>query len=71
MLLIGVQDFKTPMKNWNKHNTGVFKGEPYDFITDWVLWHLVEHDIHHRAQLKLQYSFLNNKIDEDIFWEEK
>lgn len=57
--------------DWNKTLTDEGDdGKPYPVKLHWVLWHLVEHDIHHRTQLKLQYSFLNKRIDEKIFWEE-
>ncbi len=58
--------------DWNKTLTDMGDdGKPYQVKLHWVLWHLVEHDIHHRTQLKLQYSFLNKRIDEKIYWEEK
>ena len=57
--------------DWNKTLTDKDDdGKSYQVKLHWVLWHLIEHDIHHRTQLKLQYSFLNKKIDEKIFWEE-
>ncbi len=36
--------------------------------TYWILWHLAEHDIHHRAQVKMYLTHLGKKIDERDFW---
>ena len=30
---------------------GTFRGEPYKFTRGWVIWHVIEHDIHHGGEL--------------------
>ena len=63
---------KSSFNDWNKQLTDLNDdGTPYNVSFGWVLWHLIEHDIHHRSQLKLQFKFLNKNIDERIFWEEE
>ena len=42
---------------------------PYNVTFGWILWHLLEHDIHHRAQLKLQFKFLNKEVNPRIFFQ--
>ena len=57
-------------KDWDKVLIDYDDHEiPYEVTLGWVLWHLVEHDIHHRAQLKLQYKFLNKEVDPKIFFQ--
>lgn len=34
----------------------------------WILWHLVEHDVHHRAQIGLYLKKLGKKISPKDFW---
>ena len=61
---------KLSINDWNKELTDFDENnKPYPVSLHWVLWHLVEHDFHHRAQLKLQFSHLNKKIDSKTFWE--
>lgn len=61
---------KLTIDDWNKKLTDYDEEDrSYNVSLNWVLWHLVEHDFHHRAQLKLQFSHLNKKIDSNIFWE--
>lgn len=61
---------KLTLDEWNKQLTDYDEeNRPYNVSLNWVLWHLVEHDFHHRAQLKLQFSHLNKEIDSKIFWE--
>ena len=54
---------------WIEHFTGSDSHGSYDNRLYWILWHLIEHDIHHRSQIKLQFKFLNKKINEQIYWE--
>lgn len=62
---------KTSTDDWDKLVTDYDENnKPYKIPVWWVLWHLVEHDIHHRTQLKLQFKHLNKKIDSRIYWEE-
>lgn len=62
---------KLTLDDWNKELIDYDENNnPYPVSLHWILWHLVEHDFHHRAQLKLQYSHLNKTIDPKIFWEE-
>src|ERR1051326_798599 len=30
---------------------GIHGGEPYKFTRGWVIWHVIEHDIHHGGEL--------------------
>ncbi len=34
----------------------------------WILWHLVEHDIHHRAQIGLYLKKKGKRIPPEDFW---
>ncbi len=34
----------------------------------WIFWHLAEHDIHHRAQVKLYCTLKGIEIKEQDFW---
>ncbi len=34
----------------------------------WIFWRIAEHDIHHRAQIKLYLKALNKPIPEEEFW---
>lgn len=61
---------KSSEKDWNKILIDYDdQNKPYEVTFGWVLWHLVEHDIHHRAQLKLQYKFLNKKVHPKTFFQ--
>ena len=56
------------MEDWNKYFSGAFRGEHYDYTLNWVIWHLVEHDIRHRAQMKMYLTYLDKKIKGKDFW---
>ena len=61
---------KSTEKDWDKILIDYDdQNKPYEVTFGWVLWHLVEHDIHHRAQLKLQYKFLHKKVDQKVFFQ--
>ena len=61
---------KSSEKDWNKILIDYDdQNQPYEVTFGWVLWHLVEHDIHHRAQLKLQFKFLNKKVNPKVFFQ--
>ena len=32
---------------------GVYKGEEYADVRQWIIWHLIEHDLHHGGELSL------------------
>ena len=34
-------------------NTDYEPGDPVDFSRQWVLWHLIEHDLHHGGEISL------------------
>lgn len=54
--------------DWFKHFNGTDSHGTNDNRLDCILWHLIEHDIHHRTQLQLQFKFLNKKINVQIYW---
>ena len=57
--------------DWDKEVTDYDEeNKPIKIPQWWVLWHLIEHDIHHRTQLKLQFKYLQKEIDRKIYWEE-
>ena len=61
---------KLTVDDWNKELIDTDENEKsYPVSLHWILWQLVEHDFHHRAQLKLQFSHLNKNIDSKTFWE--
>ncbi len=33
--------------------SGVWHGQPYSFSRAWVVWHVLEHDLHHGGELSL------------------
>ena len=33
--------------------SGIDEGEPYSFTRQWILWHLLEHDLHHGGEIAL------------------
>ena len=33
--------------------SGIYEGEPYSFTRQWILWHLLEHDLHHGGEIAL------------------
>ena len=61
---------KLTLDDWNKELIDTDEdNRPYPVSLHWILWHLVEHDFHHRAQLKLQFSHLIKNIDSKTFWD--
>lgn len=61
---------KTPESDWNKKFIDYDENnKPYELTLGWILWHLAEHDIHHRAQLKLQYKFLKKDVSLRVFYQ--
>lgn len=42
------------LEDWKKVDyTTEWKGKTYTESLKWILWHLIEHDIHHRAHIKM------------------
>jgi uncharacterized damage-inducible protein DinB len=46
--------------------TGEFKGEPVASSGHWIAFHLLEHDIHHRAELMQRLALLGVQHDIDL-----
>ena len=38
---------------WEHLYEGEYSGEPYSFTRQWVVWHLIEHDLHHGGEISL------------------
>ena len=39
--------------DWEQSYKGEDSGEPYSFTRQWVVWHLIEHDLHHGGEISL------------------
>ena len=38
---------------WEQTYEGKDAGEPVSFTRQWVIWHLIEHDLHHGGEISL------------------
>jgi uncharacterized damage-inducible protein DinB len=50
------QVLKSGLSRWTEADLahvfeGVEDGEPYSFTRRWVIWHLIEHDLHHGGEI--------------------
>jgi uncharacterized damage-inducible protein DinB len=52
------QDLQSCLARWTLDDLAhVYKGQyldqPYEFTRQWVIWHLIEHDMHHGGELSI------------------
>lgn len=40
-------------EQWQQAYAGEFRGEPPVITRSWVIWHLIEHDLHHGGEISL------------------
>ena len=38
---------------------GTWRGEPYALTRQWVIWHVIEHDLHHGGELSFSLGMYN------------
>ncbi len=60
---------KSNLEDRLNHYIGTDEEGPYEFTLDWILWHLLEHDVHHRSHVKLQFKKLHKQVDDKKFYE--